>query len=544
MFAYLCYQHASNTKAEAETLRKRAHFWQKLASLLSSIPRRHLLLMLGDFNTPLDATCLDIHGPCVPEAKHSAPADVPDFTALLKAHQLLALNTHRKDSVGTYKPYLGEDSFTQIDFIFTRGCTADATAKQAWTLKHFPLQAHLKGFFHLPIRASVPSVVHVRTKPKTSGREGGPSRQDIMMACSQNPDLQAQFSQGVHTALSQNPKLTQLDALLCDVWGRSFAQPIPLQQAPIQADVAGPLERLWKARHSFKKAPDASLASLWKAWRGMALYRQLRTQIAATSKANKRAAIEAKLAVAQEGVDRGNFTLLYQHIRTFAPKQVRTKLQIRDQQGLILGPKEEIKEIETFFTHLYATGQRLQMRLPQPAAAALGSDLLVSALKSLRPKKASLPTAAPAALWKMAAEPLAEYVVQRLHTQNTADWPDLWHIAWLCLLPKKPASHRPDQLRPISLLHPLAKSIAWGLNKLVLDAAMASLLEDPQFAYLPTRGVDSAMDTFRTPPRSVPLCQLKNPRCLHGGPARSAVPAAGGSCFPSTCLEPSTRSRG
>ena len=174
MFAYLCYQHASNTKAEAETLRKRAHFWQKLASLLSSIPRRHLLLMLGDFNTPLDATCLDIHGPCVPEAKHSAPADVPDFTALLKAHQLLALNTHRKDSVGTYKPYLGEDSFTQIDFIFTRGCTADATAKQAWTLKHFPLQAHLKGFFDLPIRASVPSVVHVRTKPKTSGREGRP----------------------------------------------------------------------------------------------------------------------------------------------------------------------------------------------------------------------------------------------------------------------------------------------------------------------------------------------------------------------------------
>ena len=110
----LCYQHASNTRAEAETIRKRAHFWQKLASLLSSIPRRHLLLMLGDFNTPLDATSLDIHGPCVPEAKHSAPTDVPDFTALLEAHQLLALNTHRKDSVGTYKPYLGDDSFTQI----------------------------------------------------------------------------------------------------------------------------------------------------------------------------------------------------------------------------------------------------------------------------------------------------------------------------------------------------------------------------------------------------------------------------------------------
>ncbi|CAE7400945.1 unnamed protein product, partial [Symbiodinium sp. KB8] len=394
----LCYQHASNTSAEAETLRKRAHFWQKLASLLSSIPRRHLLMVLGDFNTPLAGTSSVIHGPCVPEAKHSAPADVPDFAALLEAHQLIALNTHRRDSVGTYKPYLGDDSFTQIDFIFTRGCTADAVAKQAWTLKTFPLQAHLKGFYHLPIRASVPSVVRVYAKPKSAEKDRGPSRQDIMTACSQDADL--------------------------------------------QADLAGPLERMW-----------------------------------------------------QEGVERGNFTMLYQHIRTLAPKQVRTKLQIRDQNGLILGPKEEIREVESFFTQLYATGQRLQLQLPQPAAANLGSDLLIAALKSLRPKKASLPTAAPAALWKMAAAPLAEYVVQRLHTQHTADWPDLWHIAWLCLLPKKPASHRPDQLRPISLLHPLAKSIAWDLNKLVLDAAMASLLEDPQFAYLPTRGVDSVMDT-------------------------------------------------
>ena len=491
----LCYQHASNTSAEAETLRKRAHFWQKLASLLSSIPRRHLLMVLGDFNTPLAGTSSVIHGPCVPEAKHSAPADVPDFAALLEAHQLIALNTHRRDSVGTYKPYLGDDSFTQIDFIFTRGCTADAVAKQAWTLKTFPLQAHLKGFYHLPIRASVPSVVRVYAKPKSAEKDRGPSRQDIMTACSQDADLQARFCQGVHAALSQAPKLHQLDLLLCEVWGQCSEPPAPMPPAVAQADLAGPLERMWQARHSFKKAPDDSLASLWKAWRGMALYRQLRAQIAATSKANKRAALDSKLAVAQEGVERGNFTMLYQHIRTLAPKQVRTKLQIRDQNGLILGPKEEIREVESFFTQLYATGQRLQLQLPQPAAANLGSDLLIAALKSLRPKKASLPTAAPAALWKMAAAPLAEYVVQRLHTQHTADWPDLWHIAWLCLLPKKPASHRPDQLRPISLLHPLAKSIAWDLNKLVLDAAMASLLEDPQFAYLPTRGVDSVMDT-------------------------------------------------
>ena len=400
-----------------------------------------------------------------------------------------------KDVILFNKPYLGDDSFTQIDFIFTRECTADAVAKQAWTLKTFPLQAHLKGFYHLPIRASVPGVVRVHAKLKPAEKDGGPSRQDIMTACSQDADLQARFCQGVHTALSRTPKLTQLDPLLCEVWGQCLEQPAPPQPALAQADIAGPLERMWKARHSFKKAPDDFLASLWKAWRGMVLYRQLRAQIAATSKANKRAALDSKLAVAQEGVERGNFTLLYQHIRTFAPKQVRTKLQIRDQHGLILGPKDEIKEVESFFTQLYATGQRLQLQLPQPSAANLGSDLLVAALKSLRPKKASLPTAAPAALWNMAAEPLAEYVVQRLHTQHTADWPDLWHIAWLCLLPKKPASHRPDQLRPISLLHPLAKSIAWGLNKLVLDAAMASLLEDPQFAYLPTRGVDSAMDT-------------------------------------------------
>ena len=218
----------------------------------------------------------------------------------------MALNTHRRDSIGTYKPYLGDDSFTQIDFIFTRGCTADAVAKQARTLKDFPLQAHLKGFCHLPIRASVPGVVRVHAKT-ISDRDGGSSRQDILAACSQDTDLQARFCQGVQTALSQTPRLTQLDPLLCEVWGQCLERPVLPQPAPVQAELAGPMERMWKARHSFKKAPDDSLASLWKAWRGMVLYRQLRAQIAATSKANKRAAIDSKLAVAQEGVDRGNF---------------------------------------------------------------------------------------------------------------------------------------------------------------------------------------------------------------------------------------------
>ena len=121
--------------------------------------------------------------------------------------------------------------------------------------------------------------------------------------------------------------------------------------------------------------------------------------------------------------------------------------------------------------------------------------MLLHALRALRPNKASLPTAAPDALWRLAAEPLAAFVTNRLLTRSAADWPALWHAAWLCLLPKKPASHRPDQLRPISLLHPLAKGIAWHLNKLVLNSAMDALLADPQFAYLPKRGVDSAMDT-------------------------------------------------
>ena len=85
-----------------------------------------------------------------------------------------------------------------------------------------------------------------------------------------------------------------------------------------------------------------------------------------------------------------------------------------------------------------------------------------------------------------------------------------------------------DQLRPNSLLHSLAKSIAWSLNKLVLDAVMA-LLEDPEF--------------------DLPHGEWTVPCFSHTAEIRAlmsdwfAASAVVGFRSPSTCLEPLTRSR-
>ncbi|OLP76993.1 hypothetical protein AK812_SmicGene43005 [Symbiodinium microadriaticum] len=85
-----------------------------------------------------------------------------------------------------------------------------------------------------------------------------------------------------------------------------------------------------------------------------------------------------------------------------------------------------------------------------------------------------------------------------------------------------------DQLRPNSLLHSLAKSIAWSLNKLVLDAVMA-LLEDPEF--------------------DLPHGEWTVPCFSHTAEIRAlmsdwfAASAVVGFRSPSTCLEPLTRQK-
>ena len=74
--------------------------------------------------------------------------------------------------------------------------------------------------------------------------------------------------------------------------------------------------------------------------------------------------------------------------------------------------------------------------------------------------------------------------------------PSDWNISEICLIPKpnKPLIG-PEALRPIALLHPVAKSLASALNKRLLPFLQPAVSAQPQYAYVAGR---SAQDSQRS----------------------------------------------
>ncbi|CAE7801944.1 Crnkl1 [Symbiodinium sp. CCMP2592] len=120
------------------------------------------------------------------------------------------------------------------------------------------------------------------------------------------------------------------------------------------------------------------------------------------------------------------------------------------------------------------------------------------ALQRLRPGKVLPSSSAPAALWKF----FAPEVVEVLHRQfqahlsaGTTSLPLEWNLSELVLLPKAGKTLRsPAHLRPICLLPLQAKVLAAVLAGRLQPFAVDYLHEVPQFAYVPHRTLQQALD--------------------------------------------------
>ena len=153
----LCiYQHARVSEQQV-LYENRDKVWDKVNHALAAIPRRHLLVAAGDWNTPLLS---DTHhvGPGVLDPKW-LPADHARFAALLRNHGLCALNTWGSSSqaatfVGPLeasKPQVR----TQIDFILARSHQAGGTGRAAATVPHVEFASWRRGTRHLPVAVVV-----------------------------------------------------------------------------------------------------------------------------------------------------------------------------------------------------------------------------------------------------------------------------------------------------------------------------------------------------------------------------------------------------
>ena len=124
--------------------------------------------------------------------------------------------------------------------------------------------------------------------------------------------------------------------------------------------------------------------------------------------------------------------------------------------------------------------------------------MLAKHIASIKPGKAVPKGAAPAAAWKICAQPIAEALSAycrslspRLSPEQTME--DGLLSADLCLIPKpgKPAD-KPTQLRPLGILRPDAKGLAGTAREMLAPHVVPFMKPLPQFAYLPGRGLSDA----------------------------------------------------
>ena len=168
------YQKVHNPKV-ASCMDQRQQVWQAIHRCLHGLPVRDSILLLGDFNTPVQ-TAFPYVGHHVSPLPSHPPEDMEELKLLMRTHALVAINTWRSNAApaATFKWGKAE---TQIDFLMVRQRDASVQAKKAAALRTFHVGASRHtGAIHFPVLACLNLrmpywVNHRQRATRTTARE-------------------------------------------------------------------------------------------------------------------------------------------------------------------------------------------------------------------------------------------------------------------------------------------------------------------------------------------------------------------------------------
>ena len=145
------YQHVHSS----DRMDDRLTIWTQLNDLLTTLPKRYYLIMMGDFNTTLPHRSSVVGvGTFLRDRRRitgTMHSDSDIFHQLLRQHSLQALNTWSHSLGPTYR-HGGVNS--RIDYICCRRQHSDATAQDIQYMESFPLCQGTSSY-HVPLLASL-----------------------------------------------------------------------------------------------------------------------------------------------------------------------------------------------------------------------------------------------------------------------------------------------------------------------------------------------------------------------------------------------------
>ena len=497
------YQHARPSMQQAGTasiLEQRAHVWVQLRDLLSSLPRRNMLAVLGDLNTNLQ-TATGLAGPATlkPVMPHK---DQKELQVILQQFQLCALNTWSGTPLAQ-ATNISPDRNTQIDFILVRRQYADRLARTSSTLPHLDFSPWRCGQRHLLVEATLPFFPGWR-KATSAARfiDGAGLRKSVVEGDSRSLMLRAQFSAFLRQCESPsvaelNQSLLRIAQDLYPAQSRRAPPPAWTHDAVRQANSSLQARRQAILEASSLRLGEGFLRGVFNGFRRVCDLLRTAKEAKKTARQARTMRLRSIMQDAEHASRSGDLRQLYKIIRALAPKSQRNRVQIHDAQGHVLGPIAEMKELVGHFTKLFAPTNRLQPVTVPSAPEPFTAEVIEDKLRQVRCGISVPPNCAPSACWKAVSD-LAAPTLMRIANDHfcglPATVPSLWADCWLSLLPKPHKStRRPGDLRPLGIQEISGKALT-SVIKDRLSAEVGHILRQyPQFAYVSGRGTDTAI---------------------------------------------------
>ena len=486
-----------------ELLNKRYNLLQNVEKTVKSVPVRNLCICGGDMNVQLT----HMHGligtaTYLGESTRQTATDAEALREVLQARQLVALNTWSgpRRTVYTFEQQRQEAlSRSQIDYLFVRHHQVTTLMRKCKPLAAFPVTAWRASGLHKPLLLSV----DYRWKPPL--KRGAPSSaqvdaEAVKDGMRQGTEWYMQFQSELQAGLATlaGVNMDTINTLILNIGYKYYPKSRQHRPAYFQSQQVQKVVRTrWQHLAEMRKYSRFGLPKLFLFWKHFAKFRALRRAANKASRTARRDRVDGLLCEAEHFARMNNVHRLYKIVRLLAPKQPCKKVQIYDKDGLMLSNTQEAAAIHDHFCQIFQGGQVVAPWTCSTGVAQFTYEELLTAMKSIPINKATPPHMAPGAVWKAAAEGLADV----LHRFLGDLWggprplvPQSWRDGWLALLGKPGKScRRPGDFRPLCLQDPVGKAVLTLITDRVRPAVQAYASVFPQHAYLPYRSTQGAL---------------------------------------------------
>ena len=498
-----CYQHViSSREPRSKTAAKRELIWSTLGRYLSSLPRRNVLILGGDFNCSVVAHTGIAGASTPPPSEYYFDQD--DFLALAKAPSLCFLNTWTRRSGGAMNTFLNGAHSSQIDYILTRCSQADSLAKQSRPVPGLDFSPWRLGARHAPVQASTPLkpgwLSQTSRRPQTDAYDKLALEDSLHRRDQQSQVFFARVQAAVadlgdYTAEALNQLLLQQCMQVYPKQHRPRA-PRPWQNAQVQTSVRA----MWTQRQALRRVGHNvrlglfSVRHVFHAFREFARFQRSYRELRRQGKAQRRQMLVNKLQEASQAAERKDTKSLYQVIRQISPKQLRGKVRIRSTDGQLLTPLEEHAEISDYFRDLFGTDREDLVPQARLDPVLLERHEIEISLSKLGAGRAVPQGHAPSSAWKFCRQALSAPLLEVFHSETMAGFPHWWADCSLTLIPKPAKTiRRPESLRPLGIQDAAGKAISRVIKDRLFEQIRDKLEQYPQFAYLQHRSTTDAI---------------------------------------------------